>query len=371
MREESMKSNQKCLQPAPLVNGLKPYSPGRPATTIDLFLDSNEGPPAPSGLATALATAATGRIRSYPSARSLEQLLARQNRVPKESVLVTAGADEGLERAVRAVCCPGRRAILTAPSFEMIGRYARLTGAEVVEIPWWTGDYPVEQVLRSVTDDTSLVAVVSPNNPTGATISPPALIDLAEYLPGCLILLDHAYVEMAEEDLTEGALMMPNVVVTRTFSKAWGLAGLRVGWAAGDPKVIGWMRSVGQPYSVSAVSLLVAEQLLQNQAGPSLEYIEIVCRQRRQLSELLARLGAEPLPSQANFVLARFADAASVHQGLVDLGIAVRRFAGHPLLDRYLRITLPGSPAPFQRLTDALQQVLAEPSAELLKEVAS
>jgi histidinol-phosphate aminotransferase len=366
-----MSNDQLCVEPSPLVSGLKPYSPGRRATTIDLFLDSNEGPPVPIGLARALRATAIDRLRCYPKARSLERLLANQNNVPEESVLVTAGADEGLERAVRAVCSPGRRAILTTPSFEMIGRYARLTGAEVIEIPWWTGEYPVEQVFRTVSDETTLVAVVSPNNPTGATISSPALVDLAEGLPRCLILLDHAYVEMADEDLTAIALTLPNVLVTRTFSKAWGLAGMRVGWVAGDPTVIGWLRAVGQPYSVSAVSLLVVEQLLRDQVGANLEYIDTVSSQRRQLSELLTQLGAEPLPSQANFVLARFTDAASVHKALAVLGIAVRRFAGHPLLDQYLRITLPGDPAPFQRLTDALRQVLVEECTEILQEVAS
>jgi histidinol-phosphate aminotransferase len=253
----------------------------------------------------------------------------------------------------------------------MIGRYARLTGAEVIEVPWWTGDYPVEQVLRATTDASSLVAVVSPNNPTGATISATALVDLAQLLPRCLILLDHAYVEMADEDLTAIALTLPNVLVTRTFSKAWGLAGMRVGWVAGDSTVIGWLRSVGQPYSVSAVSLLVVEQLLRDNAEPNLEYIDTVSSQRRQLSYLLTQLGAEPLPSQANFVLARFGDTANVHGELARLGIAVRCFAGHPLLDQYLRITLPGEPAGFQRLTNALRQVLTEEKTNLLQEVAS
>jgi histidinol-phosphate aminotransferase len=365
------RQRQLCVEPAPLVVGLEPYSPGRPATGIDLFLDSNEGPPSPSGLATALTAAATDRLRRYPSTLSLEALLADRISKPTASVLVTAGADEGLERAVRAVCAAGSRALLTTPSFEMIGRYVRLAGAEAVEIPWWSGDYPVEQILRAANQSTILVAVVSPNNPTGATISAPALVDLAHCLPRCLILLDHAYVEMADENLTELALTLPNVLVLRTFSKAWALAGLRVGWAAGDATVVSWLRAVGQPYSVSAVSLLAVEQLLRAQAGPCRDYVETVRAQRRQLSDLLAGLGAEPLPSQANFVLARVANAAEVRQAMARLGIAVRGFAGHPKLSSYLRITLPGEQVAFKRLTRALTIVLGRVPGEQLAEVAS
>ena len=348
--------------PSPLVKGLQPYSPGRPATGIDLCLDANESLTPPPATVAALAGISADDLCRYPSARNLEERLASTVGIDQQRVLVTAGVDDGLERAIRVVCSPGRNAVLTTPSFAMLRRYVCLTGAWVNEIAWWSGPFPVDQVCRTACQETALVTVVSPNNPTGATISPDDFNRLVTSLPNALILLDHAYVELADEnlDLTRQALAYPNVLVFRTFSKAWGLAGLRVGWVAGDHTVISWLRSVGQPYSVSALSLLTVDRLL---AAPSQRWalIDRVRRQRSRLRRLLSFLGAEPLPSEANFVLARFADAGTVWQGLAERGIAVRTFANDPQLREWLRITLPGDEVAYQRLETGLREGLAGP----------
>ncbi len=312
--------------PNPVVAGLTPYSPGRPPAAIDLFLDANEGPAAPDGLAEALVAAES--LHRYPSAAALEARLAGLLGVEPAAVLVTAGADDALERSIRAVCTPGCRAILTTPSFVMFARYARLAGAEALELTWWQGEWPVDEALGVADERTAVVAVVSPNNPTGAVISRGAFERLADALPRTLVLLDHAYVEFAADDLTEAALERPNVLVFRTFSKARGAAGLRVGWVAGDPRVVGWLRSVGQPYSVSAASLAAADWLLDHRPELRPGHLEAVREQRTRLAGLLGGLGGEPLPSEGNFVLVRLADAVAVRDALAALGIAVRAFVG-------------------------------------------
>lgn len=345
--------NALSIEPIPTVAAIEPYGTRQPAAGVDLFLDRNEGtaPPPLSGLDIA--------VNRYPSAYELEARLASILGTSDAGVVVTAGADDGLERALRAVCAPGREVILTSPTFAMLGRFTRLAGAAVREIPWWTGEFPVDAVCQSSGAETAAVAVVSPNNPTGSTISRAAFEELARRLPHCLILLDHAYAEFADEDLTQVALEHANTLVFRTFSKAWGCAGLRVGYAAGDPRVVRWLRVVGHPYAVSVPSLAAAQRLLEHQIRPEQQLIDRIRSERIRLQELVQGLGAETLPSQANFVLVRPRDARWTMDGLASLGIAVRSFAEPAELAGWLRITLPGDDAAFARLQHALTAVLA------------
>jgi len=162
--------------------------------------------------------------------------------------------------------------------------------------------------------------------------------------------------------LTEIALAHSNVVLVRTFSKAWGGAGLRVGYAAGDARVIDWMRRVGQPFPVSRLSLEILEAAIASRAEPAPERVARVRTERAALAHLLTELGAEPLPSQASFVAARFADAAWVRTAMAALGIAIRGFPGRSELDTWLRTTLPGSETSFERLAHGFRTVL-EPEA--------
>lgn len=346
------------VAPIPLLADLRPYSPGRPPAGIELFLDANEAP-AP------VASLAGDGVHRYPSARRLEARLAASLGLDPAAVLVTAGADDALERAVRSVCAPGRTAVLTTPSFEMLSRYVRLAGAEPVELEWWRGEYPVEAACSAADPAPALVAVVSPNNPTGAVISRHGLEALARRLPSSLVLLDHAYAEFADDDLTGVALSHPNVLVFRTFSKAWGAAGLRVGWVAGDPRVVGWLRALGQPYSVAAPSLAAVERLLETDPAPPAGRLERVRSERGRLARLLAELDVEALPSEGNFVLARFPDAAFVRAGLAALGIAVRGWPDRTDLRDWLRITVPGDDGLWRRLEHTLRTVL-DPDALLL-----
>jgi histidinol-phosphate aminotransferase len=344
------------IRPNPVVAKLRPYSPQRLALPTDLVLDANEALVPDPDLGDRFGGLPVNR---YPSTATLQARLAERHGVDPVRVIVTAGADDALERALRVVCAPGRRAVLTTPSFAMLPRYARLAGAEVVEIPWWRDAYPVDAVLEASSVDTAAIAVVSPNNPTGSAISRADLLRIAQARSEALILLDHAYAEFAEEDLTDIGLSLPNVVVFRTFSKMWGAAGLRVGYAVGHPKVVGWMRSVGQPYAVSAPSVAAIDALLDGTADRASQRVARVRGERERISALLIDLGVEVLPSEGNFVLCRPTDALDLHRRLASLGIGVRRFPGHPELAAWLRITVPGEAGVFDRLTAALKAALA------------
>ncbi len=348
------------VEPAPVLAELAAYTTGRPAGGIDLVLDFNERLAPPDALA-GVARTEGWQLNRYPELGALEPVLAARLGTAVESVLVTGGADDALERCVRAVCVPGRTAIMTTPSYGMIRRFIRIAGAELVEVPWWRGDLPVEEVFRAADESPALVCVVSPNNPTGSVASADALRRLLETLPRTLILLDQAYVDFAEpeHDLAPLALEYPNAVVVRTLSKAWGAAGLRVGYALGDPRVVDWLRRIGLPFPVSTPSQTLAAAMLADGDAPGAARIAAIRSQRGELSALLAELGAEVLPSAGSFVFARFADAQRVWTSLHALGIAIRAFHGRPGVAGWLRITLPGDGESFNRLARALRTVLA------------
>ncbi|MBW2261364.1 MAG: histidinol-phosphate aminotransferase family protein [Deltaproteobacteria bacterium] len=348
------------LKPSPLLAGVTAYSPPTPPYPIDLKLDGNEGQAPPADLLEEVLEAGPEIVRSYPSTAPLESEIAGSIGIDPSRVIVTAGGDDAIERAVRAMLAPGREMILPVPTFEMFERYAALTGCRVKTVPWPEGAYPANAVLAAVTDATALVVAVTPNSPSGLTATRDELARISRGAPSSLLLVDLAYVEFADEDLTSFVLTLPNALVVRSLSKAWGLAGLRVGWAAGPAEVICWLRAAGHPYAVSGPSLRLASVRLRTGRDDVARFAGRIREERRMISERLAALGARVLPSQANFVLARFEDAEAVRTGLAKRGIAVRIFPGRPDLEGRLRITLPGDGESFERLVRALSEIIAD-----------
>lgn len=353
-------------RPSPLLRALKPYSSGSQPRPIDLKLDANEGPAPSSVLIEWLQPRGSELLRRYPSASGLESQIAARNGVDPSRVIVTAGADDALERIARAVLAPGRAdrrdAILTTPTFEMLARYIKLAGGEVVESPWLDEPFDVDAIESKIGPRTAAIFVVTPNNPTGQVISAEAIRRLSASIPAGLLVVDLAYTEYADEDLTEVVLSLPNAVAVRTFSKAWGLAGLRVGYAIGPTEVIGWLRAVGHPYAVSGPSLAIASSWYEAGRSRIDASIRRVRLERRELAAHLRDLGLSPIESQANFVLARFDDPRLTAHLVADLlasqGIAVRRFPSASALESYLRITLPGDATSFNHLCTALAAAL-------------
>ncbi|MEX1312005.1 MAG: aminotransferase class I/II-fold pyridoxal phosphate-dependent enzyme [Candidatus Sulfomarinibacteraceae bacterium] len=345
------------VQPVPALDRLPMYSVGRPPYETDLVLDFNESlAPLPLDGAP---PSDVGEVNLYPWTAQLESQLAARIGVDADRVIVTCGADDALERSVRSVCCPGRRAVMVKPTYGMPWRYAITTGAEIATVEWWRGPFPVDEVCEAA-EGAALLFLVSPNNPTGGVVTRDEFIEVVTRLPRTLILHDQAYREFSdpEFDLTDAALAHPNVVLVRTFSKAWGGAGLRAGYAVGDPRVVDWLRRIGQPFPVSRLTLDILETAVTPDAEPALERVNRIRSQRDSLAEILTDLGAETLPSQANFVAARFDDAAAVRAAMASLGIAVRGFPGRSELNDWLRTTMPGDEQNFDRLVGAFRTVL-------------
>jgi histidinol-phosphate aminotransferase len=351
------------VTPVPALERLPRYSVGRPPYETDLVLDFNESlAPLPLDGAP---PSDVGDAHLYPWTEQLEAQLAARMGVAADRVIVTCGADDALERSVRSVCCPGRRAVMVKPTYGMPWRYAITTGAEIVTVEWWRGAFPVTEVCEAA-EGAALLFLVSPNNPTGAVITRDEFTEVVTRLPGTLILHDQAYREFSdpEFDLTDTALDHPNVVLVRTFSKAWGGAGLRAGYAVGDRRVIDWLRRIGQPFPVSRLTLDILEAAVTPDAEPSSERVNRIRSQRDGLAEILTELGAETLPSQASFVAARFDDAAAVRNAMASLGIAIRGFPGRSELNDWLRTTMPGDAENFDRLVSTFRTVL-QPEALL------
>lgn len=335
------------------------YSVPKHRAITDLNLDSNEGQCLPQGLFNSVFDTLNNDIRRYPSAAELEQLIAKELGVKPQRIIVTAGADEALDRICRLALAPGRTIILPEPTFEMIRRYATLACGDIVSIPWTSPYYPLDEVLAAIDEHTALIALVSPNNPDGKIASRSDLIELSKAAPNALIIVDLAYEEFAEKSLLETAISMPNTVTLKTFSKAWGLAGLRVGYAISHPQIIDWMRAAGGPYSVSQLSLAMARQALESSHAHVGEFIGKIRANRRVLETALSDLGAVVTHSQGNFAFARFRDAKWVRDGLAGLGIAIRIFPNNASLLNSVRITVPADNGDFKRLLAALSTCLA------------
>lgn len=334
------------------------YQPPKAAVPIRLQLDRNEGKPPPEWNEWAAAAADHELLRRYPVSSELAARLAQRHGVSPQHVLVTSGGDESLQRICLALLDAGSQLLLPSPTFEMIAKYAALAGAEIVEIPWGPQGYPLEAILDQITAQTRMIAVVSPNNPTGAAVGAAEFRRLVEAVPQLWVLVDAAYAEFADEDLTDVALQYPNTIVVRTFSKAWGLAGLRVGYSLAQPTTIEFLRRAGGPYPVATLAQSIVCRALARYPTADLPYVHRAIEERRALAALFRRFGLAIEESAGNFVYLRTPEAERIYRELQQRGIAVRWFSADRHGESALRISCPGDAEEFAELCSALEAVL-------------
>ena len=335
------------------------YRPPLFQAPIDLDLSRNEGRPSIRRIGLDPETLATLTSR-YPDVSGLAEVVAERHRMPVERVLITAGGDDAIFRCFLAVA--GNAVVATTPSFEMIRRYAAQLETPLIEVPWWDGDFPLDGFLAETSGTPGMAVIVSPNNPTGATASQSDLRKVANAYP--MVVLDAAYAEFADEDLTPAALEMGNVVVVRTLSKVFGLAGLRVGYLLGPADVVVRLSEVGSPYSVSGLSATLAADALAAGSEDAEEFAVEISERRERLIGLLDELGCAPMPSQGNFVLATDVAPDWLVPAAAALGVGLRRFRGRPELSSCVRITVPPDEMAWERLESTLRRVL-DPEAIL------
>lgn len=340
------------FRPAARLSGLEPYRP--PRTGGDTHrLHANEGRAPPQALAAVLAAVDLAR---YPAAGEVEARLAEAHGVDAAKVVLTAGGDDALARIAYAGLEPGRKAALFTPTFEMIPRYVQLAGAEAVLVPWLDGPFP-EAAFREALARSDMGFVVTPSSPAGEVASQESLLRLAEAAAegGQSLVADLAYAEFADEDPTDALVARGDVVITRTFSKALGVAGLRAGYAIAPRPIADALRVAGQPFAVSSLTLAVVAALLETRAALAEAAARRVRNERTALFEALDGLGCAPIPSQGNFVLARVGSGARAFaESLGSAGLRVRVFEHPEILAGSVRITCPQDDDVFRALMSAL-----------------
>lgn len=328
-----------------------------------LKLSSNENPFGPPETAKTALIATASTLHRYPSSdhAGLRGAIAEVHGLDAARVICGAGSDEILTFLCQAYAGPGLEVIYTEHGFSMYRILALGAGATPVVVPERDRVVDVDAILEAVTNATRLVFLTNPGNPTGTMISADDLTRLAGSLPDhVLLVLDGAYVEFAE-GYDGGASIVDaseTVVMTRTFSKLYGLGGLRVGWGYGPAHVIDTLNRLRGPFNLGVTQLATAEAAIRDRAFAE-HYRSENARLRTWLAKALAALGVPSDPSHANYILARFHDAEQANACEASLrtkGILVRKVAGYGL-PNCLRITI-GTEADCARVRNAIQQFL-------------
>ena len=363
----------------PGVQGLHPYQPGKPIEELqrELGLDSivklasNENPLGPSPRAVAAARAALDEIHRYPddNAHRLRHKLAARLGVAPESLLFGNGSSDVIDMVARSFLGPGRNAVYAEHSFAMYAIYTRAAGAEGRVAPALPADHPdmplghdLDALRAAIDADTRVLFIANPNNPTGTWLGRAALHDFLRAVPPeVVVVLDEAYTEYVEApDFPDGLAWLgefPNLIVTRTFSKIHGLAGLRVGYGVAGPALASLVARVRHPFNVNSAALAAAEAALDD-AEHVARSVALNRAGLRQLGAGLAALGLRVLPSVGNFLCVDLGrPAGPVFDGLLRRGVIVRPVANYGL-PNHLRISV-GTAEENDRCLAALAEVLA------------
>lgn len=354
----------------PAIFRIPPYIPGKPSEEVErelgltgvLKLASNENPLGPSPRAQAALVASAGAIHVYPDAgafRLREALAARLGR-PIHQIIVGNGSDEIIRLAAEALLGPGDEAVICEPTFGEYLYAVRLLGATPVIVRSERGQ-DLQAMLAAVTPRTKMVFVCNPNNPTGTIVTGPEFTGFLKAMPpGVLVVYDAAYREyVAAPDYPEGLDCVrqgASLLVLRTFSKVYGLAGLRIGYGIGPAGLVSLLYRVKEPFNVNLPAQAAALAALSDEEHVA-RSVAANAAGRERLYAGLAALGLDFLPSQANFVLANLLrEAQPVYEALLRRGVIVRPASVFGL-PRWIRITV-GTEAQNARLLGALAGAL-------------
>ncbi|WAC44814.1 histidinol-phosphate transaminase [Pseudomonas sp. SL4(2022)] len=358
----------------PGVQQLSPYVPGKPVDELARELDldpasivklaSNENPLGPSPKALEAIRSELAELTRYPDGNGFElkSRLAKCCGVQINQVTLGNGSNDILDLVARAYLAPGLNAVFSQYAFAVYPISTQAVGAQGKVVPAKDYGHDLEAMLAAIDENTRVVFIANPNNPTGTWFGPDALERFLARVPGnVLVVLDEAYIEFAEGDeLPDGLTYLArydNLLVSRTFSKAYGLAALRVGYALSSAQIADVLNRVRQPFNVNSLALAAACAALDDA-----DYLA----QSRQLNDAgmvqleagLRELGLSWIPSKGNFIAVDFGrDTAAINQALLRAGVIVRPVAGYGM-PNFLRVSI-GLPAENARFLEALGRVLS------------
>jgi histidinol-phosphate aminotransferase len=356
------------------IRAIAPYQTGKPISELarEMGLDesdiiklaSNENPLGASPRALAAIENVLMEVARYPDGNGydLKSALSERLGVTREQIVLGNGSNDVLEMAARAFLAPGVSAVYSQYAFAVYPLAVQAAGARGIEVPArdWGHDLPA--MLKAIEPDTRVVFIANPNNPTGTLATPAELAAFLAAVPeDVAVVLDEAYYEFLPSDLRGDSLALlgahPNLIVTRTFSKAYGLAGLRVGYALCNPEVVSLLNRVRQPFNVSNLAQAAAVSAMEDTTFLE-ECLAINAAGMVQLTEGLRKLGVEFIPSHGNFVCCRVGDAAAVNRALLERGVIVRPVAGYGMPE-HLRVSI-GMEYENRLFLEALAKVLGK-----------
>lgn len=330
------------VKPRRLLLEMPEYHPPLAGRDNALRLDFNENTLSPSPVVMdRLRQIPAERLTVYPEREPVERQVAAHLGLPSNQLLLTNGVDE----AIHLVCCaflePEDEAVIAPPSFFMYDVSISMMTRHLVRVQSdETLQFPFERFLAALNERTKLIVVVSPNNPTGATVGRAEILAIANAAPHAVVLVDEAYFHFHGETVLDDLATTPNLIVARTFSKAYGLANLRIGMLAANPELIGYLRKVSSPYNVNGVALDCLTAAIEDDAYITW-YAEQIRIGRERMMGGLDELGVHYFPSAANFVLMKI---GPLHKELVAAmrkrSVLLRDRSSDPGCDGYVRITI-------------------------------
>ncbi|HAF45453.1 MAG TPA: histidinol-phosphate transaminase [Gallionellaceae bacterium] len=337
------------------IRAIAPYQPGKPISELErelgisgiIKLASNENPLGASPAAVAAMQEAIKTIAIYPDGNGFElkDALVKRYGVTHANITLGNGSNDLLELAARAFLQPGDKVVYSAHAFAVYALATQAVGATGITVPAAAGyGHDLPAMLRAARDNkVKMVFIANPNNPTGTFLSADDLLAFLRGLPPeILVVLDEAYNEYLPEDKRYDSVSwlkeFPNLIISRTFSKAYGLAGLRVGYAMAHEQVTDMINRVRQPFNVNSIAQAAAVAALRDVSFVKKTF-ELNRRGMVQITDGLTRLGLEYIPSFGNFVAFRISNASAMYRRLLELGLIVRPIANYDMPD-WLRVTI-------------------------------
>ena len=359
-----------CDQSLPNVRAISPYLAGKPITQLAremglpveriVKLASNENPLGMSPKAKVALEKAVASLERYPDDFDLKSALASHSGLGMEHIVLGNGSNDVLDLIARVFLAPGRSAIFSQHAFAVYPLASLSAGAELIAVPAKDFGHDLDAMRLAIRHDTRLIWIANPNNPTGTFLPYPQLKAFLQAVPAdVVVVLDEAYNEYIpppeRTDTTAWLAEFPNLVITRTFSKIYGLAGLRIGYALASAEIADLMNRVRQPFNCNNLALAAATAALDDHEFVARSY----ALNRAGMEQIIAglkRFGFSHIPSHGNFLTFKAGDAAALNQKLLKQGVIVRPLGGYEMPE-WLRVTI-GTEVENLRFLDALDKAL-------------
>ncbi len=340
---------------------IEKYSPPTEGRRGMLRLDFNENTKGCSPkVIEALQEITADEISVYPEYGKFTTKLAKYLKVDEDELLLTNGSDEAIKLAMDVFIGKGEEVVIPEPTFRLFEIYAQVAGAKISKIRYNKDlSFPTDKILKKLDEKPKMLVLVNPNNPTGTPIYEDDLRKIIDKAKNTIILLDEAYYQYYGKTAKEKIKQYPNLIILQTFSKAFGLAGLRLGYVIANAKTISLLKKAASPYSVNTIAMKAAEIAIEDTDFVE-QYVKEIKDNRKIVEKELNQLGIETFPSEANFIVSRFGQSSeTVCNRLRQRGILVRDVGKYPMLEGCLRITL-GTNEQCKTLLTNLKPLLRE-----------